>query len=41
VLKKSDSIEESGIIVWQLLVALAAAWILVLAMVVKGIQVDA
>ncbi|RNA14741.1 sodium- and chloride-dependent neutral and basic amino acid transporter B(0+) [Brachionus plicatilis] len=38
VLKKSSGIEETGVIVWQLAVALAIAWVGVYAMVIKGIH---
>ncbi|RNA09092.1 sodium- and chloride-dependent glycine transporter 1-like [Brachionus plicatilis] len=40
ILKKSSGIEDSGIIVWQLVVALLAAWIISWCMVIKGIGVS-
>ncbi|CAF0707880.1 unnamed protein product [Brachionus calyciflorus] len=40
ILQKSSGIEESGTIVWQLIVALIVAWIIVFAMVIKGIHVS-
>ena len=39
ILKKSSGIDESGTIVWQLILSLAIAWLIVLGMVIKGIQV--
>jgi hypothetical protein len=40
ILRKSSGIEEPGTIVWQLILALAIAWLIVLGMVIKGIQVS-
>lgn len=40
VLQKSSGIEETGVIVWQLAVALIVAWVGVYAMVIKGIHVS-
>lgn len=37
---KSSGIDDSGTIVWQLLVALIVAWILTWCLVVKGIGVN-
>jgi hypothetical protein len=39
VLRKSSGIEESGEIVWHLILALGIAWLIVLLMVIKGIKV--
>ena len=39
ILKRSPSIDETGSIVWQLLLALFLAWLLVFSMVLKGIKV--
>jgi len=39
ILKKSASIDDTGSIVWQLILALSIAWIMVYFMVLKGIQV--
>lgn len=38
VLEKSDSIDDSGGLVWQLVLALLVAWLLIFAMVAKGVQ---
>ncbi len=40
ILKKSSGIEEDGGIVWQLVVSLLVAWLIVFAMVLKGIEVS-
>ena len=40
ILKRSDSIEESGTIVWQLILSLFIAWVIVYLMVVRGIKVS-
>ena len=39
VLRRSDSIDNSGDLVWQLVVALFCAWLIVYMMVVNGINV--
>jgi hypothetical protein len=39
ILNKSGSVDESGIISWQLVVSLFCAWLIVYAMVVRGIKV--
>ncbi|CAF0729098.1 unnamed protein product [Brachionus calyciflorus] len=39
-LQKSSSIDESGYIVWQLLVALTVAWLVITASVINGIKVS-
>ncbi len=40
ILKKSSGIDESGNMIWQLVVSLFVAWLIVYAMVVKGIKVS-
>jgi hypothetical protein len=37
VLQKSSGIDEPGNIIWQLMIAMLCAWIIVWAMVIKGI----
>lgn len=40
ILQKSPGIEYTGHIVWKLLVGLTVAWLLIFAMVIKGIKVN-
>ena len=40
ILKKSSSIEDSGQIVWQLVIALLASYMIVYAMLIRGIKVS-
>jgi hypothetical protein len=39
ILQKSDGIDASGTVIWQLVLALFIGWVIVFAMVVKGIKV--
>ena len=39
ILQKSLGIDDSGHLVWQLVVGLIVAWIIIWAMVIKGIKV--
>jgi hypothetical protein len=41
VLQKSPSIDQTGTIIWQLMIAMLCAWIIVYSMVINGIQVQA
>ena len=38
ILKKSNGIDEFGGLVWQLVVALACAWLLTFVLIVKGVE---
>ena len=40
ILQKSDSIDQPDTIVWQLMVALIVSWLIVWAMVIRGISVS-
>lgn len=40
ILNKSSSIEESGVFMWQLLIALFASWLIIYLMVIRGIKVS-
>lgn len=39
ILQKSSGINDSGHLIWQLIVGLIVAWIIIWAMVIKGIKV--
>ena len=39
ILERSDSIDNTGKLVWQLIVSLFVAWVIVYLMVVRGIKV--